>query len=461
MNYDIIIAVFLVNIFIRGSTDGIRRSEPVFLSSPLHLEVVAGNSVVLPCRVANLGDHSLVWSQGRRVLTARTLIVDPDERISLDAGFSLTVKNITRHDSGPFTCSVSSTPITELTHTVTVLYTPEISVHGTDSVEDGIEMLHVREYSDVILHCNASGNPQPKIYWRKQNANALPNTTAGSLSIERIGRQMSGLYQCVAENGIGNPQALSVLIRVQYPPEITRLKSPVFTGNNHNVRLVCIVNASPVARVTWRRSQLAFDAERHFSIRDDRNSSWHVLVVQHVQDSDLGTFTCHARNRLGQSTAIFHLTGVPMRPRLVSRERSEAAFSYRPAWQVISYSPVREYRVAYTVLRNSSSVGWKTVVVPARAAVGVSPAVGTVYQQQILLSQLVPASIYQLHVQAGNRHGWSAQSSTLTFRTLSRQAAMEIRSGSLCPHDSVLTLLTQVLLLHTVSLAAKNYIFVD
>ena len=44
----------------------------------------------------------------------------------------------------------------------------------------------------------------------------------------------------------------------------------------------------------------------------------------------------------------------------------------------------------------------------------------TLYKQQIPLSGLRPATTYDLHVQARNRHGWNAVSDMFHFSTLAR-----------------------------------------
>ena len=63
----------------------------------------------------------MVWHQGKRVLAARSLIIDSDRRLSLVDGHNLRIDGVTLADAAQFTCSVSSKPLIELTHTVDVL----------------------------------------------------------------------------------------------------------------------------------------------------------------------------------------------------------------------------------------------------------------------------------------------------------------------------------------------------
>lgn len=45
---------------------------------------------------------------------------------------------------------------------------------------------------------------------------------------------------------------------------------------------------------------------------------------------------------------------------------------------------------------------------------------GSMYSQQIPLTNLQPATAYELHVRASNRHGWGRASHTFHFSTLAR-----------------------------------------
>ena len=67
------------------------------------------------------GDFSVVWHKGKRVLAARSDIIESDHRLSLVDGYNLRIDGVTIADAAQFTCSVSSEPLIELTHTVDVL----------------------------------------------------------------------------------------------------------------------------------------------------------------------------------------------------------------------------------------------------------------------------------------------------------------------------------------------------
>ena len=95
---------------------------------------------------------------------------------------------------------------------------PEITAHPRNETKT--------EGENVILSCNATGNPVPTISW---NRNGSPIDTSGNssrisfsadkkqLTITNVNRTDSGEYRCVANNSVGigtsNPATLDVICK--------------------------------------------------------------------------------------------------------------------------------------------------------------------------------------------------------------------------------------------------------
>ena len=63
----------------------------------------------------------------------------------------------------------------------------------------------VNESNDVTLYCNATGNPLPSIKWiRLSTGEVTIVSNNNSLVFAAINRNEAGLYQCTANNSIGN-----------------------------------------------------------------------------------------------------------------------------------------------------------------------------------------------------------------------------------------------------------------
>ena len=61
----------------------------------------------------------------------------------------------------------------------------------------------ITEGSDVILHCNDTGNPPPNITWIWQDTGDVLGSSE-QLTLTAVNRGQSGTYQCITWNGIGN-----------------------------------------------------------------------------------------------------------------------------------------------------------------------------------------------------------------------------------------------------------------
>ena len=63
----------------------------------------------------------------------------------------------------------------------------------------------VNESSDATLFCNATGNPVPSIKWITRSTGEVTIVSNKSaLVFAAINRNESGLYQCIANNSVGN-----------------------------------------------------------------------------------------------------------------------------------------------------------------------------------------------------------------------------------------------------------------
>ena len=82
-------------------------------------------------------------------------------------------------------------PILKIIYFFTV--PPKSTVHNCPT--------QVIEGDDVTLHCNATGNPPPKVGWLRSRELLVSN---GVNIISAINRNLSGIYECMAWNGLGH-----------------------------------------------------------------------------------------------------------------------------------------------------------------------------------------------------------------------------------------------------------------
>ncbi|XP_043232369.1 protein amalgam-like isoform X1 [Amphibalanus amphitrite] len=423
------VRVAVVLSLLSNATTGVRTvpPQPSFISQPETIRAKQGETVVLPCEISHLGPFVVVWKRQRRVLSAREAVVVRDARFSLVDGYNLRITAVQPADQSSYTCALDTEPLSELTHRLEVLFGPVVSAQPSSGV------LVVKLGETAEMSCQASGNPPPRIAWRKQGG-TLPSGAAeheaGEYTVTGATRQMAGVYQCVAENGVGNPSTASVRLQVQYPPEVEVAKSVVYTGEGFGAELVCVVFAQPEAEVRWEREGALLEPSHHRSSSSggDEDGTRYTLAIDSVTLADFGTYSCHATNSLGTAGGQIQISGTPERAQVTSSAMGAAPDSYQLSWTVRSFSPVLEYKVAYRQSKqNSSSAssgGWREVLVPH---IGGDVVDAHWHRQSIPLTGLAPAATYDVHVQARNRHGWSAVSDMVHFSTLAKGEALESR----------------------------------
>ena len=71
----------------------------------------------------------------------------------------------------------------------------------------------VLEGGNVVLFCNASGNPNPAINWTKDGSNQVLHE-GETYTIANVSRQADGSYTCSAGNGIGEKQRRIAVVTV-------------------------------------------------------------------------------------------------------------------------------------------------------------------------------------------------------------------------------------------------------
>ena len=141
------------------------------------------------------------------------------------------------------------------------------------------------EGQNVSLVCQATGQPAPRITWRKAFSQSpkQKTTVAGKLTIPNITKADGGAYACEAKNFLGKDTAVvqvTVLDRLKFTliPPVRMVASDL-----SNVILNCRAMGS--LEIVWRRAGQSLP---HYL-----NGT---LLLRSVSSSDAGTYTCVAKN---------------------------------------------------------------------------------------------------------------------------------------------------------------------
>ncbi|XP_054083725.1 hemicentin-1 isoform X2 [Zeugodacus cucurbitae] len=334
-----------------SASSNMNKHEPMFISRSETFKFVAGDTIRLPCEVANTDPYVVAWKRGIAILTAGNVKVTPDPRVSRAERFNLQIRDAVPQDAGDYICQIATMEPREITHTVEILVPPRIHHISTGG------HLQVKKGSSVRIECSASGNPTPNVTWSRKN-NILPNGEeklhSHILSIENVDRHKGGVYICTANNGVGQPASSQVVLHVLYPPEISVERPIVFSGEGHEAMLVCIVHGETQPEVLWFKDTMQLDTtERH--IMENRGSR-HTLIIRKVHPQDFGNYSCVAENQLGKARKTLQLSGKPNIAVFNSPPISQYKDRYNISWTVDSHTPIEEYKLSFRRLPQGHEV---------------------------------------------------------------------------------------------------------
>ncbi|CAK6971319.1 hemicentin-1 [Scomber scombrus] len=150
----------------------------------------------------------------------------------------------------------------------------------------------------LLLTCGVSGIPPPKITWAFNN-NIIPvhydhMNGHSELVIERVSKDDSGTYTCVAENSVGTIKSLG-FVYVKEPPIIDGdLHSNRIEPLGGNAILNCEVRGDPLPTIQWIKSGINIHISNR--IRQLDNGS---LAIYGTVSEDAGNYMCVATNDAG------------------------------------------------------------------------------------------------------------------------------------------------------------------
>ncbi|KAM5221080.1 matrix-remodeling-associated protein 5 [Ctenodactylus gundi] len=189
--------------------------------------------------------------------------------------------------------------------------------------------------SDVMLPCEAAGNPTPFITWTKVSTGALmtPNTRTprfevlknGTLLIRKAQVQDRGHYLCTASNPRGVDKVLVPLSVAVQPPQIVASRFQdvtVYLGDT--VAMECLARGTPAPTISWispdRRVWHGVSpsaAEGRVALHEN-----HTLSIRNASFGDAGVYRCVASSAAGADSLALRLH-VAALPPLIRQEPAE------------------------------------------------------------------------------------------------------------------------------------------
>ncbi|PSN36937.1 hypothetical protein C0J52_20058 [Blattella germanica] len=292
---------------------------------------------------------------------------------------SLVIHNITKEDAGTFVCLIFFSPALEVKHVVHVFAVKWVK-KGKHETGEGIVL-----------------------------------TTEPNLILNSVDRRDSGVYECIAENDQGPKASASVTVRINFPhyllisdiPEISVEEDLVATGEGYDATLKCVVHAEPKANIEWVYNTDPISPSDRVLFSQQGHT--HILEIKKVEPKDFGKYTCRATNNQGSEVSkVIELTGKPNIPHFISAIVGPDGKSLNVELEIISYSPMMEYKLLYKQL-DKGNHSWITVKTPV-----VDPEGSTLFKVKHTLQDL-PVGDYVVSFRARNGFGWSNQARPYAF----------------------------------------------
>ncbi|XP_044137933.1 cell adhesion molecule-related/down-regulated by oncogenes isoform X1 [Bufo gargarizans] len=286
------------------------------------LSVYLHDSVTLECAGGGASDLNIQWYKDGNNAMA-------DDRRKLWYTH-LVIEDVEALDGGNYSCQVGAT--TSVNYTVAILERPSIYQPPEDqSVVLG---------SDVSFICEAQGIPSPNITWLHNSKTVSPSSRlrplGSKLHIANVMGEDSGMYQCMADNGVGAVQSAARL-RVQSEsgsrPTIVLPPTSVSVVIGDWVTLTCNATGHPTPFIRWFDSNGAISShpsqilrpkprkasQSRTSVSSNQDPA-HVIMSQAGSSSlyipavtvqHAGKYVCEASNQFGWTRAEATLTVVP------------------------------------------------------------------------------------------------------------------------------------------------------
>ncbi|XP_055041761.2 hemicentin-1 isoform X1 [Misgurnus anguillicaudatus] len=258
---------------------------PSIRSGESELTVVENTQALLTCLAEGVPQPTISWEKDDIPLmdTTGEYTILPTGELLIDAAQP--------EDSGSYTC-VGTNSVGQDSRTIS------LSVHTHPVFTELLGDVALNKGERLMLTCGVLGIPSPKITWAFNN-NIIPvqydpGNGYSELVIERVNKDDSGTYSCVAENNVGSIKSLG-FVYVKEPPIIDGdVHSNRIEPLGGNAILNCEVRGDPLPTIRWSKKGISVQITNR--IRQLDNGS---LAIYGTVSEDAGNYMCVATNDAG------------------------------------------------------------------------------------------------------------------------------------------------------------------
>uniref|UniRef100_A0A3B3SB02 Roundabout, axon guidance receptor, homolog 2 (Drosophila) n=1 Tax=Paramormyrops kingsleyae TaxID=1676925 RepID=A0A3B3SB02_9TELE len=275
-----------------------------FRQNPTDVVVGAGEPAILECQPPRgHPEPTIYWKKDK------VRIDDRDDRITIRGG-KLMISNTRKSDAGMYIC-VGTNMVGERdseTAQLTVFERPTFLRRPINQV--------VLEDEVVEFRCQAQGDPQPTVRWRKDDMDVPRGRYEIKydkddylLRIKKASGSDEGSFTCVAENRVGKVEAIATLTvrdRPVAPPQFVIRPRDQIVAQGRTATFPCETRGNPQPAVFWQKEgsqNLLFPNQPQHPNSRFSVSPGGDLTISGVQRADAGYYICQALTVAGSVLA--------------------------------------------------------------------------------------------------------------------------------------------------------------
>ncbi|NXC39895.1 NCHL1 protein, partial [Penelope pileata] len=268
---------------------------PESAGSSSSVTVIKGGVLLLECIAEGLPTPHLSWIK----VTGN---LPKDKPVTDKFGKILKIENVSAADEGTYQC-MATNPVGKAKH--------EFHVHVEEPPQwikepkGGVFSLG----ENLLLLCEAIGNPEPTIQWKLNGLPIDSRTFRGRISTREVSLtnlqlQDSAVYQCEASNKHGTILATANVNVLNIAPLILTSDGENYaTVVGYSAFLYCDIFASPAADIRWTKDD---SIEPLSSLRYELNKNG-TLEIKETKKEDSGSYACWASNSVGKRAITANL----------------------------------------------------------------------------------------------------------------------------------------------------------
>ncbi|XP_062870840.1 roundabout homolog 1-like [Trichomycterus rosablanca] len=385
--------------------------RPSFTRRPTSVVVLADESVEFRCEARGDPFPTVRWRKEDGDL--------PKGRYEILEDHTLSLRRVTPADVGSYSCLAENmVGKAEASAMLTVHVTgipPAFVVRPRNQVM-GVGRT-------VTFQCEATGNPQPAIFWQREGSQNLlfsyqpPQPSSrfsvsqtGDLTITDVQRADGGLYSCQALNIAGSVITKALLevtdvVSDRPPPVIRQGPENQTVAVDGTILLNCLTTGTPVPTVLWKKDGTLVSTHDSRITQLDNGA----LQIRFAKVGDNGVYTCVATSPSGEAswkaflvveefgmvvqpgrpTDPNLLPSAPFKPEVTDVTRTSVTLTWRP--NMNGATPTSYVIEAFS---HASGSSWVTLA-------------DNVKTESFVLKGLKPSAVYLFLVRAANAYGLS------------------------------------------------------